>query len=519
MADASLIFQRNGTLLVTPGAGLDRTLQIVRQCGQLRAIVAGNYVYDVSSAALWGAAARGANASELIDALDRSASMPVPSVIASVIAEQMSRYGAVEIVEQDTGPTLVARNASVLTDIGYDPPSDGSTVVALNRRDVVKAKLASVEAGWPVVDRRTMATGAVAITLNDRVHLRPYQSEALAAFRRARDGVILLPCGAGKTMVGVAAASEVGGPVLVLAPSRTVGEQWQAAFRESVDCDPAGIAWAGADTSSAFVTTATYHAATTGNAASDLAGRQWRLVIYDEVQSLPAAVFRLAAGIEAERRLGLSATLVREDGREAEVFALVGPPLYEASWLELERDGWIAPARCVEIRVPKAATDADGLRYKMAVVQRLLKQHATEPAIVVGTDVASLQATGRRIGFPVLTGASSTERRAELLGAFRSGEMATLGLSRIGSVGIDLPDASVLIQVSGTFGSRQEEAQRLGRVLRPAPGKTAHFYTIVGAGTRERHFAARRQRFLVSQGYNYEIVDASSLRKPAGAPQ
>jgi DNA excision repair protein ERCC-3 len=242
-------------------------------------------------------------------------------------------------------------------------------------------------------------------------------------------------------------------------------------------------------------------------------------VIYDEVQSLPAAVFRLAAGIEAERRLGLSATLVREDGREAEVFALVGPPLYEASWLELERDGWIAPARCVEIRVPKAATDADGLRYKMAVVQRLLKQHATEPAIVVGTDVASLQATGRRIGFPVLTGASSTERRAELLGAFRFGEMATLGLSRIGSVGIDLPDASVLIQVSGTFGSRQEEAQRLGRVLRPAPGKTAHFYTIVGAGTRERHFAARRQRFLVSQGYNYEIVDASSLRKPAGAPQ
>jgi DNA excision repair protein ERCC-3 len=298
---------------------------------------------------------------------------------------------------------------------------------------------------------------------------------------------------------------------LVVVPSRTVGDQWQATFRELTSIEAADVGWLGAGSADRPISTVTYHAATSGAAAGELAGRRWRLVIYDEVQSLPADMFRLAAAIDADRRLGLSATLVREDGREAEVFALVGPPLYEASWLELERDGWIAPARCVEVRVPRADAPADSLRYRMAVVQRLLRQHDGAPVLVVGTDLSALRAIGRRLGFPVLTGTSSNERRAELLDAFRSGDVRTLGLSRIGSVGIDLPDASVLIQVSGTFGSRQEEAQRLGRLLRPAAGKTAHFYTVVAEGTREQHFAARRQRFLVNQGYLYDILDASAL--------
>jgi DNA excision repair protein ERCC-3 len=511
MAEASLIFQRNGSMLVTPGAGLDRILRTVRLCAQLRSIVAGCYLYDLSPIALWGAAARGMAASDLLSDLARVSTTPVPGSFAATVADSIGRFGAVEIVECETGAALVARNREILNEIGVEPPAGEILRVDLNPRDVARVKLAAVRAGWPVIDRRQTSADAIPIALRDSVALRPYQASALASFQSGRDGVVLLPCGAGKTIVGVAAAARIGGPVLVLVPSRTVGEQWRAAFADATDCQPADVRWAAETGNGAKIVVSTYHAATSGIAAGELVGRQWRLVIYDEVQSLPANVFRLAAAIEADRRLGLSATLVREDGREAEVFALVGPPLYDASWLELERDGWIAPARCVEVRVPAASTDADTVRYRMAVVQRILTQHEHQPTIVVGTDVSSLRAIGRRLGFPVLTGASSAERRAELLESFRAGALATLGLSRIGSVGIDLPDASVLIQVSGTFGSRQEEAQRLGRVLRPAAGKTAHFYTIVAAGTREQHFAARRQRFLVNQGYSYEILDAASL--------
>ncbi|HYI14333.1 MAG TPA: DEAD/DEAH box helicase family protein, partial [Thermomicrobiales bacterium] len=478
---------------------------------QLRSIVAGSYVYDLSPVALWGAAARGVTASDLLAELANASSMPIPGPTAARIVEVIGRYGAVEIVNWDSRTALVARSREVLIEIGIEPPADGSKTVALAQRDVARYKLAAVRAGWPVVDRRQRESITLPIVLRDDVRLRTYQAGAVAAFEAGRDGVVLLPCGAGKTMVGVAAAAQSGGPVLVLVPSRTVGEQWRAAFSNATHCHPEHVCWSGDPGNDQQITIATYHAATSGKVAGELVGRRWRLVVYDEVQSLPADMFRLAAAVEADRRLGLSATLVREDGREAEVFALVGPPLYEASWLELERDGWIAPARCIEVRVPAGSIDSESLRYRMAVVQRLLAQHDREATIVVGTDVASLRAIGKRLGFPVLTGASSTERRAAYLGAFRAGEVRTLGLSRIGTVGIDLPDASVLIQVSGTFGSRQEEAQRLGRVLRPAAGKTAHFYTIVAAGTREQHFAARRQRFLVNQGYTYDILDAATL--------
>ncbi|HEX5163957.1 MAG TPA: helicase-associated domain-containing protein, partial [Thermomicrobiales bacterium] len=492
---SALIFQRDGKLLVTQGEGLDEIIRDIRQCAQLRSIVAGNHVYELSPSALWGLAARGVGANSLLDQLERYAAMPVPAPMAARIAETMGRVGALEVFDGTDGVRIRARTPAILREIGIDSPNGDSPVVRIEPSTLGRIKLAAVEAGWPVIDRRRLLDRASPIVLNEDVSLRPYQLGALAAFRNGRDGVVLLPCGAGKTLVGVAAAMETGGPVLVLVPSRTVGEQWQAAFRDATDCPPSDIGWFSASDPQ-VVSTVTYHAATSGHGTGDLTGRRWRLVIFDEVQSLPADVFRLASGIDADRRLGLSATLVREDGREAEVFALVGPALYEASWLELERDGWIAPARCVEVRVPASTSTVDHWRYKMAVVQRLLERHANVPALVVGTDVASLRAAGRRLGFPVLTGSSSNERRAQVLDAFRAGLIQTIGLSRIGSVGIDLPDASVLIQVSGTFGSRQEEAQRLGRILRPASGKTAHFYTIVAAGTREQHFASRRQRFL-----------------------
>lgn len=513
MANATLIFQRNGRLLISPGDGLDAVLRVVRQCAQLRSIVAGSYLYEISPPVIWGTAARGTTAAELIEQLERSSMTPMPSDTAALLTEMMSRFGAIELTTCGSNTFLTARSPEILRSIGVDGQADGQPKIEIDPAIAGRMKLAAIKAGWPIVDRRREGASGETLVLNQEVRLRPYQVDAVSAFQAGYDGVILLPCGAGKTLVGVAAAVSVGGPILVLVPSRAVGDQWRDAFVRATSCSPSDICWADEDTGGRLVFLATYHAATAGNVAGYLSGKHWQLVIYDEVQSLPADVFRLAATIHAHHRLGLSATLVREDGREAEVFALVGPPLYEASWLELERDGWIAPARCVEVRVPAAETPSDALRYKMAVVQRLLDRHRAAPTLVVGTHVASLQSTGKRLQFPVLTGTSSPERRTEVFDAFRRGDVPILGLSRIGSVGIDLPDASVLIQISGTYGSRQEEAQRLGRLLRPAAGKTAWFYTIVATGTREQHFATRRQRFLVNQGYIYDIIDASELSR------
>lgn len=519
MPSSTLIFQRDGTILVTAGDGLHRVLGAVRRCAQLREIVAGNYVFVLSPAALWGSAERGCSASDIIADLERLSTMPAPAAFAASVADTMGRYGAIEIVDGASGMRLVARSSSILSEIGVPPIVDGATALDLDAHGVAEVKIAAARVGWPIVDRRRIVTRSSSIGLAPGLRLRPYQSEALAPFERGRNGVVLLPCGAGKTIVGIRAAAVAGGPVLVLVPSKTVGQQWQSAFRSMTDCGPRDIGWSGDPPGGYSVTLATYHAATAGKAAGEISGRRWRLVIYDEAQSLPADVFRLAADLDADRRLGLSATLVREDGREMEVFALVGPTLYEATWIELERDGWIAPARCIEVRVPAATGDTDRLRYKIAVVDRLLSLHQAEQVLVVGTDVASLRATGRRLGFPVLTGSTSLEHRSCVFAAFREGVVKTLGVSRIGSVGIDLPDASVLVQISGTFGSRQEEAQRLGRILRPAEGKSASFYTIVAEGTREPYFAGRRQRFLVNQGYAYEIIDASTLPRESRAAQ
>jgi DNA excision repair protein ERCC-3 len=251
-----------------------------------------------------------------------------------------------------------------------------------------------------------------------------------------------------------------------------------------------------------------------GNASGQLLDYHWGLVIYDEVQTLPADVFRLAAAFQSARRLGLTATLVREDGKQQEVFALVGPAVYQLPWTDLERMGWIAPARCAEVRVPYATTPAELNRYKLAVVQRLLGLHEGQPTLIVGTKLDILKAASERFNIPMLSGKSPAWQRDETFEAFREGRIDRLILSRIGSLGIDLPSAEVLIQLNGMFGSRQEEAQRLGRVLRPRPGKEARFYTVVADASPERNYAAKRQLYLVEQGYSYDLIHASELPRP-----
>ena len=513
MTASQLIFQRHGSLLLTPGDGRDALVALVRQCAQLRAVVAGNYVYDVTLIALWGAAARGVTADTLLQRLDAAGTTPLPAGLAARIAESIGRYGALRLVELHGQLTLEAADPVMLRGLGerWSARIVGQ-VIALNPAEVGAAKLAAARAGWPVIDTRTPQTGnRLRIALRDNVALRDYQREAVDAFARGGNGLVLLPCGAGKTLVGVAAAAQTGRATLVLTPSRSVAEQWRAAFLTLTTVEPQQVLLAQTGDTPAPVTLATYHGATGGALAGALLDYPWGLVIYDEAQTLPADMFRLAAAFQTSRRLGLTATLVREDGREHEIAALIGPALYDVPWVELERQGWIAPAICVEVRVPQTDNPAQSERYKLAVLERLLARHAADATLVVGTDLASLTRAARRFELPLLTGRSARDTRADTLAAFRHGSISRLALSRIGSVGIDLPSANVLIQFSGTFGSRQEEAQRLGRLLRPAPGKVAHFYTLVASGTAQVRYAAKRQRFLVDQGYEYEVMDAADI--------
>lgn len=510
MTQSQLIIQRDLSMVVTPGYGRDQIAAVVRCCAELSKIVAGGYVYRLSPVAIWGSAARGMTAADLLGQIDRYSVNEIPASLAARVSEIMARYGVLGIHPEGDMFRLVSSDPSVLQsiDLGIDT-DDPEYRIPL--RQVGRLKLMAARAGWPVTDTVRPVAERLPICLNDDVVLRRYQREAVDAFQRAGNGVILLPCGAGKTIVGVAAACEVSSPTLILGPSRSVAEQWQHTLVQATSLTSGQVSIATPDSPATPVTIATYHAASFGQVAGRLLDHPWGLVIYDEVQSLPADVFRLSAALPASRKLGLSATLVREDGRQAEVFALIGPPVYDVPWIELEQQGWIAPARCAEVRIPEATHDEQRSRYRNAVIERLLALHSGQQTLIVGSNLAGLGAISRRFNIPMLSGKSGRERRNSTMDAFRSGDITRLVMSKIGSVGIDLPGAEVLIQVSGTFGSRQEEAQRLGRLLRPAPGKVARFYSLVSTGTAEVRYAEKRQRFLVEQGYEYDLLDAADI--------
>ncbi|MCO5177094.1 MAG: helicase-associated domain-containing protein [Thermomicrobiales bacterium] len=513
MPQSQLLFRRDGRFHVTAGEGREQIADLVRQCAELTTVVAGDYLFNLSETALWGAAARGAQSAQIIAELDAASAVPLPAGIATRIASIMSRWGRLRLVRYDGELLLAGDDPALIRQLELDPNQrDNEWVATINPDNVGRIKLAAMSLGWPITDPPSAPHQITPYRSTAR--LRPYQQQAVEAVMRGGSGLVLLPCGAGKTVVGVAVAARVGGMALVLTPSRTVSEQWQAAFKNTTTVGEENVRVHPRVIGGESVTIVTYHAATAGKIRAALVQHPWDLVIYDEVQSLPADVFRLAAGFQSARRIGLTATLVREDGREREIMALVGPALFDISWSELERQGWIAPARCIEVRIPYAPTPAERERYRLATLHRLLQRHRGEATIVAGTRVASLRRAGSSVGFPVLDGSSSAQDRADLYERFRNGDVPVLGLSRIGSVGIDLPNAGVLIQISGTFGSRQEEAQRLGRLLRPASGKTASFYQLVSVGTAEEGYAQRRQRFLVGQGYQYELLNAGDLPRP-----
>ena len=516
------------------------------------------HTYRLSPLSIWNARAAGMPVTDMVMALQDNAKYPMPESIEQELVALGDRYGLTTIkadtshsnqhddslsalllkVEDKPLAELLQRHEQVGPLLGN---RISSTTFAISLGDRGLLKQALLAAGYPAEDLAGYLTGdKLAVSLlatagsGEPFHLRPYQQTAADLFyqsgqARGGSGVIVLPCGAGKTMVGMAAMAQVQQKTLILTSSLTSVRQWQQELLDKTNLTEAQLAeYSGKQKATGPVTLATYQILTYRASQDDaflhlgLFDEQgWGLIIYDEVHLLPAPVFRITAQLQARRRLGLTATLIREDGREGDVFTLIGPKRYDVPWRELEEEGFIATANCTEVRVPQ--TEARQMEYatarrryqfriaaenplKLGVVQSLLSKEKGHRVLIIGEYLDQLNAIAQRVGLPLITGKTSQKKRDQLYADFRSGKTSGLILSRVGNFALDLPDADVLIQVSGKYGSRQEEAQRLGRILRPKKdGHSAQFYTLVSLRTCEEEFAQHRQLFLTEQGYRYHI--------------
>jgi DNA excision repair protein ERCC-3 len=508
------------------------------------------HTYRVTPLSVWNARASGVTAAEIVETLRTLSKYPVPEHVAAGIRDFASRYGRLKLLHDERGLVLVANEAPLAEEVArakFVAPLLEARLSPLEFRIAPSArgeiKQALVKLGFPAEDLAGYTTGeSLSFSLRPVAasglpfELRPYQLEAVEAFHgggdRGGSGVITLPCGAGKTIVGMASMAVLQASTLILTTSITAVRQWirelldKTTLREDQIGEYSGLA-----KDVRPVTVATYQIMT-WRASEDAEfthlslfdSRNWGMIIYDEVHLLPAPVFRITAGLQARRRLGLTATLVREDGREEDVFALIGPRKADVPWKVLEQQGWIATALCTEVRIPMpedlrmpyaVAGDRNKFRIasenpaKLEWVRRILERHPNEPALLIGMYLDQLQALAKPLGLPVITGATPQGKRDKLFNDFRDGRLRVLAVSKVANFAVDLPEASLAIQVSGTFGSRQEEAQRLGRILRPKAAKNqAHFYSLVSSDTVEQDFALKRQLFLCEQGYAYAILDA-----------
>ena len=539
------------------------------------------HTYRVTRLGLWNARAAGHTAEEILGTLNRYAKFPVPTGVASEIEDTMRRYGRLTIERlegacdpQDDGsaaPQLVLRSddPAILREVTSAKkiaPLLGNRIDERTyplepwARGELKQQL--VARGWPAEDLAGYTPGdPYGIDLEQQGwQLRDYQAKAVDAFQRGGSGVVVLPCGAGKTIVGAAAMAAVGAKALILVTNAVSARQWRDELlrRTSLTEEEIGE-YSGQVKEIKPVTIATYQILTSRRKGeyqhlSLLDAQDWGVIVYDEVHLLPAPVFKLTADLQARRRLGLTATLVREDGREGDVFSLIGPKRYDAAWKDIEAQGFIAPAACFEVRVdlPESermdyAVAEDQDRYRIAsstpekqrIAQRIIEKHPGESVLVIGQYIDQLEAMAEALDAPLITGQTPVDEREQLFQAFRDGEERILVVSKVANFSVDLPDASVAIQISGSFGSRQEEAQRLGRLLRPksraraetvarsgvaargdahvaddegeALPLTASFYTLIARDTVDQDFAQNRQRFLAEQGYSYTILDAPEL--------
>lgn len=514
------------------------------------------HTWRITPLSLWNAAASGQTAASVTETLQKYAKFPVPPSIPLSIADKMSRYGQLRLVRDGPWLRLESDDPAALAEIRrlkeaedlFSETADKSAIrVSAVRRGEIKQVLTSL--GHPVQDLAGYEDGDP-LTMRMRsegsggepLSLRDYQVDAIDAFLSGisgGSGVVVLPCGAGKTLVGIGAMVRLGMRTLVLCTGTTSLRQWRREILQRTTLGEADVGEYTAERKEiASVTLTTYQMLSWREKRGALPRHfarfrdaNWGLVVYDEVHLLPAPIFRETAFLQARRKLGLTATLVREDGLEGDVFALVGPKRYDLPWKTLEAQGWIASARCVEVRVALSASDRERYaalstseRYRLAatnarkgpVVEQLIARHPDAQVLVLGTYLEQLTFVARRLSVPMVSGSTPDAVREKHFAAFRSGTLRVLALSKVGNLAIDLPGASVAIEISGTFGSRQEEAQRLGRVLRPkglAGGTTdnqATFYTLVTPETREQEYAERRQLFLTEQGYPYHVEHAET---------
>ncbi|GAD82917.1 DNA repair helicase XPB [Nocardia asteroides] len=550
MTDGPLIVQSDKTLLLEVDHELaGNARQAIAPFAELERAPEHVHTYRITPLALWNARAAGHDAEQVVDALVSFSRYAVPQPLLVDIVDTMGRYGRLQLVKHPAhGLCLVSLDRAVLEEVLRHKKiapmlgariDDDTVIVHPSERGHIKQMLLKI--GWPAEDLAGYVDGeAHEIGLDyteGKWHLRDYQEMAADSFWAGGSGVVVLPCGAGKTMVGAAAMAKAKATTLILVTNTVAGRQWRRELlaRTTLTEDEIGE-YSGERKEIRPVTIATYQVITRKSKGEYkhlelFDSRDWGLVIYDEVHLLPAPVFRMTADLQSRRRLGLTATLVREDGREGDVFSLIGPKRYDAPWKDIEAQGWIAPADCVEVRV--TLTDAERMAYataepeeryklcstartKIPVVESILERHKGAPTLVIGAYLDQLEELGVDLNAPVITGATKNKEREALFDAFRSGEIPVLVVSKVANFSIDLPEASVAVQVSGTFGSRQEEAQRLGRLLRPKQdGGQAHFYSVVARDTLDAEYAAHRQRFLAEQGYAYRITDADDLLGPA----
>jgi DNA excision repair protein ERCC-3 len=544
MTDGPLIVQSDKTLLldidhpmstecrraIAPFAELERSPEHI-------------HTYRLTPLGLWNARAAGHDAEQVIDTLIKYSRYAVPHSILIDVAETMSRYGRLRL-EMDPvhGLILITTDTAVLEEVIrakkiaplLGARIDPETITVLpSQRGQIKQSL--LRLGWPAEDFAGYVDGqAHEISLVQKDwKIRPYQELAAEGFWHGGSGVVVLPCGAGKTIVGAAAMAHAKATTLILVTNTIAARQWREELlkRTTLNEDEIGE-YSGAKKEIRPVTIATYQVMTKKKngvyAHLDLFDSyDWGLIIYDEVHLLPAPIFRFTADIQSRRRLGLTATLVREDGMEGEVFSLIGPKRFDVPWKEIEAQGYIAPAECIEVRVnlteterlAYATAEAENryrncatTRTKRDVVQALVEKHADDQVLVIGQYIDQLDDLSEVLGAPLIKGETPIKEREILFNQFRTGEIKCLVVSKVANFSIDLPDATIAIQVSGAFGSRQEEAQRLGRILRPkSDGRGAKFYSVISRDTIDQDFAQNRQRFLAEQGYSYKIIDADDV--------
>lgn len=547
------IVQRDFTVLLEVGhPGFDQARAQLGMYAELVKTPAAFHTYRITALSLWNAAALGWSADQVIESLESVSRWNVPAALIQDIQRIIDQYGKLKLqpeadhrrmrlVSEDEGLLDELSGMKTISAFRMERVDPHELVLGGEQRGLLKRELTRL--GYPVLDYAGYREGTslpfewranTSDGSSEGFRLRPYQRDAVDAFEGSEgmggSGLLVLPCGAGKTVIGMAVLERLQCECLILTSNTTSVRQWIQELQDKTTITSEQIGeYSGQKKQVKPVTVATYQILTHRKSKDAdfthiklLSERQWGLIIYDEVHLLPAPVFRATADIQATRRLGLTATLVREDGCEQDVFSLIGPKLYDMPWKELEQQGWIADVQCQEIRIPFSpelrsnyleAEVKHQFRLaaenpaKLAVIKRILEHHEGVPALVIGQYLDQLESIAREIEAPLISGTMSQQERVKWYAAFRRGEIKTIVVSKVANFAVDLPDAAVALEISGSFGSRQEEAQRLGRILRPKSGENkAYFYALVSEDSKEQEFALRRQMFLVEQGYEYKIV-------------